>query len=69
MCNSLISSFQATTGLVVNILCIAVLNAALNTIALPIFSLPSFPEWAQPINGSTNASFVCWRTFMVGILR
>ena len=57
-------SLQATTGLVVNILSIAVLTAALNTIALPIFSLSSFPEWAQPINGTTNTSFVCWRTFV-----
>ena len=53
------SPSQAATGLVVNILCIAVLTASLNTIAQPIFFLSSFPEWAQPINGSTNTSFVC----------
>ena len=53
------SPSQAATGLVVNIMCIAVLTASVNTIAVPVFYLNTFPEWAVPING-TNTSVMCW---------
>ena len=53
------SPTQAATGLVVNIMCIAVLTATVNSIAVPVFNLNSFPEWAVAING-TNESIVCW---------
>ena len=53
-------TLQAISGLVVNIMCIVVLTASVNAIAVPVFDLNTFPVWAVPINGTTtNTSVGC----------
>lgn len=40
-------SWQVATGIFMNILCIVIVAIALNTTGVPIFSLDSFPDWAN----------------------
>ena len=41
------SLLQALTGILMNIMCILIVNLSINTLAVPIFDLRTFPNWSN----------------------
>lgn len=48
---------QALTGILMNMACVLILNLSINTLAVPVFDLHTFPNWSNSSDFSKRACF------------